>query len=127
MVLQYYGIQVRREVIRKTLGYTLIGTQSSNILQIASLGVRVQYGRAKSEGHLNTALERQVPPICLVDTGALPYWRYSCQHAVVVLSASPRQVILNDPAHAEKRQKVDLEAFMLAWSDMDYLHALIEL
>jgi len=63
----------------------------------------------------------------MVDTGALPYWEYSCQHAVVVLSIASGQVILNDPAYTSKRQEIDLEAFMLAWSDMDYLHALIEL
>ncbi len=104
MVLQYYGMRIQRESIRRILGYTPIGTQSSNTLQVSKLGVKVQYGVASSERVLIAALERQVPPLCFIDTGALPYWQYSCHHAVVVLGVSLTHVIVNDPAYAEKSQ-----------------------
>ena len=68
-----------------------------------------------------------LPPIALVRTTHLPYWKYETAHAVVVVAADAEQVTLNDPAFADAPQTVSRNAFMLAWSDFDYLYAVIRL
>jgi predicted double-glycine peptidase len=74
----------------------------------------VTYAAATDERTLTQALVASVPPIALLRTTHLPYWKHETAHAVVVIEADAEQVTLNDPAFADAPQTVSRDAFMLA-------------
>ncbi len=125
MVLAFFGHQVKREWLRRVLESTDIGTPGFKTLNLRQHGYDVTYAAATDERALTQALTAGVPPIALVHTTHLPYWKHETAHAVVVIAADEEQVTLNDPAFADVPQIVSRNAFMLAWSDFDYLYAVI--
>jgi len=87
-------------------------------------GYDVVYASAMNERPLIEALAAGIPPIALVHTSALPHWKQATAHAVVVAEFG-EQVVVNDPAFPTMPQVVPREAFMLAWSEFDYLYAIV--
>ncbi len=124
MVLASFGRQVERAWLKQILETTLLGTPGFKLLNLRAHGYDVVYASAMNERPLTDALTANIPPIALVYTTSLPYWTYEAAHAVVVIEFG-EQIVLNDPAYPDKPQVVSREAFMLAWSDFDYLYGII--
>lgn len=125
MVLEFYGIRIDPRRVWHALGVTEFGAPPTRLPELARLGLSVQYEFARDEEPILTAMRLGKPPICLVTTGALSYWSQNVQHAVVVVAQDEFGFLVNDPAYADQRRWVSFDAFMLAWSDMDYQYALI--
>jgi predicted double-glycine peptidase len=85
----------------------------------------VTYAAATDERALIQALTDGVPPIALLRTTHLPYWKRETAHAVVIVSMDVDHIMLNDPAFPTAPQTVPRDAFMLAWLDFDCLYAVI--
>lgn len=91
---------------------------------LARFGYGVEYGPASDARVLVQALHHGTPPILLVQTENLPYWRTSTAHAVVLVDWGDEDALVNDPAFAE-RQIVSVNHLLLAWSEFDQLFAVI--
>jgi predicted double-glycine peptidase len=95
------------------------------VLNLQRHGYDVTYAAATDDRVLTQALAVGFPPIVLLRTAHLPYWERETAHAVVVVALDAEQSTLNDPAFPAAPQTVSRDAFMLAWSDFDYLYAVI--
>jgi len=124
MVLASFGRHVERDWLKQVLETTSLGTPGFKLLNLRAHGYEVTYAAAMNERPLTEALSNDIPPIALVYTTGLPYWIRETAHAVVVVEFGDR-VMLHDPAFAEQPQIVSRDAFMLAWSDFDYLYTVI--
>lgn len=125
MVSAFLGRPVKRAWLHRVLESTDIGTPGFKVLNLRRHGYDVTYAAATDERVLTQSLASGVPPIALLHTTHLPYWQRETAHAVVVIGVDADQVALNDPAFATAPQIVSRDAFMLAWSDFDYLYAVI--
>lgn len=124
MVLAYFGRQVDPGWLRQVLQWTPIGTPGFKVLNLAAHGFHVIYAPATDERVLLQALANGTPPIALVRTDNLFYWQVETAHALVITGMDDDFVIVNDPAFPAQ-QRVSHNEFMLAWSDFDYLYAVI--
>ena len=124
MALIYYGRQVDSRWLRQVLQATAIGTPGFKVLNLAAHGYHVTYAPATDERVLLQSLAEGTPPIALVRTDNLSYWQVDTAHALVVTGMDDESVIVNDPAFPIQ-QRIPRTEFMLAWSDFDYLYALI--
>jgi ABC-type bacteriocin/lantibiotic exporter with double-glycine peptidase domain len=125
MVLAYQGRSVDPGWLRHVLESKSIGTPGFKVLNLAQQGYAVTYSPATDERVLLQALSSGVPPIALVLTANLSYWDRESAHAVVVVGIDDDTVVVNDPAFPASGQRIPRNEFMLAWSDFDYLYALI--
>lgn len=125
MVLRYFGRAVDPAWLRNVLEYGPIGTPGFKLLNLQQHGYFVQYAPATDERVLRQALASGTPPIALVLTANLSYWKLVTAHAVVVVGIDESEITLNDPAFPKQAQRVAIDEFMLAWSDFDYLYALV--
>lgn len=94
-------------------------------LNLQRYGYEVTYAAATDECALASALAGGIPPVALLYTTHLPYWERETAHAVVIIAMDAEHVTLNDPAFPSAPQTISCDAFMLAWSDFDYLYAVI--
>lgn len=61
-----------------------------------------------------------------VQAGELPHRRdEQFQHAVVVVEATQRHILILDPDDNPEPIAVEIGDFMLAWGELDYLYATI--
>jgi ABC-type bacteriocin/lantibiotic exporter with double-glycine peptidase domain len=127
MVLAYHGRKIDPGWLRRVLESTPIGTSGFKTLNLAQHGYAVRYAPATDERALLDALAAGTPPIVLLLTTYLHYWETDTAHAVVVVGVESDEMIVNDPAFAKQSWRVPHNEFMLAWSDFDYLYALVEL
>lgn len=93
---------------------TPIGTPGFKVLNLTQHGYVVRYAPATDERVLLDALAAGVPPVVLLLTTHLNYWETETAHAVVVVGIDDGHVIVNDPAFAQRRQRVAYNEFMLA-------------
>jgi uncharacterized protein YvpB len=70
-------------------------------------------------------LQNGVPCITFVQAGELPYSNSEGFHAVVVIGMDEQTVYINDPASDVAPQAVPLDDFRLAWSEFEYVGAVI--
>lgn len=127
MVLTFLGQRVEREWLRRVLESSDLGTPGFKLLNLQRYGYEVTYAAATDERALASALADGIPPVALVYTTHLPYWERETAHAVVIIAMDAEHVTLNDPAFPTAPQTISRDAFMLAWSDFDYLYAVIRL
>lgn len=125
MVLGYYGRPIDPAWLRRILQTTPIGTPGFKVLNLATYGYRVTYAPATDERVLLQSLADGAPPIALVRTDSLSYWQVETAHAVVVTGMDDESVVINDPAFPIQ-QRIPRAQFLLAWSDFDYLYALVQ-
>jgi hypothetical protein len=125
MVLAFFGKSVSRKWLAKIMESTEFGTPGYKVVNLQSYGYDVTYTSAINSRPLKQALEEGIPPIVMIFTAALPYWQQETAHSAVVIALDNNEVVLNDPAFPDASQVVSREAFMLAWSDFDYLYAII--
>lgn len=124
MVLANLGIFRSQGALAKTLGLNPpFGTRHSNIQKLASARITVTY-ETGDLADIRRWLEQQTPVTVFVQAGDLPHWAgHQFQHAVVVVGIEAETIYLLDPALDGGPTAVDEEAFMLAWSWMDYTYA----
>lgn len=122
MVLDYMNIPVTYDRLLKLLKVQWFGTFGANLHALEQLGVQVVYKRG-TLAELREHLVNNRPPIALVETGELPYWKQATLHAVVVVGMDYRHLYLNDPAFPEFPIKVSHGDFGLAWLERDELYA----
>lgn len=124
MVLASFGHSMDQKDLARLLGTSWLGTPSSNIRRLTTLGYVVTYGETSLE-EVATYLGQEIPVVAFVRTGDLPYWQTDTAHAVVVAGIDEYQVYVNDPCVAEAPQPVPKLAFLLAWARQDYTFAAI--
>jgi len=126
MVLDYLGIIVEQKRLARILGVRApLGAPASNVLRLRSETVDVIFADGAVRDLRNyLALER--PLIVFVQAGELPHWR-GCvsQHAIVVVGIDEVSVGVLDPAAGSQVIDVPLGDFLLAWSELEYLYAVI--
>lgn len=123
MVLDYLGLSLPHTKLLNLLDTGPYGAPRRNILRLTTLGLEVNYGEA-TPSILAAYLESEHPVIAFVDTGELPYWSESTNHAVVVAGINAEAVLLYDPAF-DSPQVVLRGDFELAWLECDNVCALI--
>lgn len=101
-----------------------LGAPASRLLRLERLGYRVLYDSV-SLSLLRNALDREIPPIVLLKTGFLGYWSENVSHACVLVGLTDRSAYLLDPWLAFSPTEITLTEFMAAWTEMDYLAAII--
>jgi len=123
MVLHHLGVDQSQTALNRLLGLTSIGTPYSNLRRLAEFHVTVTT-RTGEEADLRSAIDRNQPVIAFVMTDDLPYWLDTASHAIVIVGYDERSVLLNDPAFSAP-QSVAWDDFILAWSEHDFVYALI--
>ena len=125
MMLSYLGHPVNYDKLIKLLRVRAnIGAPASNIRQLETLNVTVIYKQG-AWGELQDHLEHNHPCTVLVQTGELPYWDESSDHAVVLTGLDDEFVYLNDPAFLEAPIRVSRGEFDLAWLEKDEVYAVL--
>ena len=124
MVLAYLGISRSQESIGQELGLNPpFGVRHSNINKLASSKIKVTYEAGTLED-IHGWLDQNAPAIVFVQAGELlPWLGHHFQHAVVVVGIDGQTVYVMDPALDAGPTPIDEQAFMLAWSGMDYYYA----
>lgn len=123
-VLRFYGVDVDPAWLYSVLECTAIGAAGFKVRNLARFRYDVEYGAASDARVLGQAHHQGAPPIRLVLTESLPYWRVQTAHAVVLVDWGDEYATLNDPMFAD-RQVVSIKNLLLAWSDFDQLFAII--
>lgn len=126
MVLSYLERPEPYGRLLSILGIGTIGAPRRNVLRLARLGVDVEY-REATLPILARYLQAGQPVVAFVDTGELPYWPVSTNHAVVVVGIDEETVWINDPAFSNAPVAVSVAEFDLAWFNGDNACAVIRL
>ena len=124
MVLDYIECPCSYQRLLDLLNIKLIGAPSSNILQLARLGVSVVHDAGSLE-ELESQIAQGRPCIVFLDTGELPYWSEATFHAVVVVGMDDEYVYVNDPAFDQAPQFATWGDFDLAWIARGYYYAVV--
>lgn len=115
MVLAHYGKSTPYGRLLRLLNIGPFGAPRRNILNLSRLrGVTVAY----REATLPIAaqyLQAGVPVIAFVDTGELPYWSVTTNHALVMVGIAGDAILANDPAMQVSPVHISVGEFDLAW------------
>ncbi len=128
MVLDFQGISKSQNTLAKQLKVkSHLGAPARNVRQLATNKLSVVFEEGSLE-RLQTSLASGLPVITFVQAGEFSYWQGEVfQHAVVITGLEESAVWLLDPDKDAVPVSVPLDEFMLAWSEMDYLCAIISL
>jgi ABC-type bacteriocin/lantibiotic exporter with double-glycine peptidase domain len=124
MVLAYLDRAMDYAELLSLLKIRPHGAPAGNIRLLASLNLNVVYSKTDMVG-LEAMLQQGHPVIVFVRTGELPYWKYSTNHALLVVGYDESQLYVNDPYCSEAPIAVPRGDFELAWLEHDYRYALI--
>jgi ABC-type bacteriocin/lantibiotic exporter with double-glycine peptidase domain len=124
MILEHLGISINYGRLLRLLGVKPYGTPGFHLKYIDKLGVNVRYVLGTLQ-ELFQYLTDGKPCIVLVNTGHLPYWSYTTNHAIVIVGFNDREVFVNDPAFKQAPQRIPRDDFELAWMEFDYRYAVI--
>jgi len=124
MVLAYLGRRLGQKELADIFGTTKLGTVSSNITRLTTLGLTVEYEEG-SAVRLRHHLSQGIPCIVFLWTGNLSYWQVDTPHAVVVVGMTEDAFLVNDPASADAPVSVPVDEFLLAWCEFEYKYAVI--
>ena len=109
MALSQLGVSVSQQRLAKQLGTVAkIGTPFPNVQRLAKLGAQVKQIQWQGVNALSEALRLDLPGWGTLRT----------QHVVVVTAIDAVQISYHDPALPYGPATVQLDAFLLAWSDM---------
>ena len=125
MVLQHIGVETTQSRLNRLFGLTSIGAPYSNIRRLDQLGIQVTVA-AGDDSTIRSAIDRNQPVIVFIKTGDLSYWPDNTSHAIVVVGYDDEHVFLNDPVFVDAPKRSAWNEFMLAWSEQDYMLALVE-
>ncbi len=126
MVLEYAGLLVKQRQLARDLGVRApLGAPASNITRLQSDTVDVIFTKGALED-IYSHLARNWPLIVFVQAGELPHWRgQRSQHAIVVVGIDEETVYILDPAASPCVIAISRGDFLLAWSELDYIYALL--
>ena len=126
MVLAYWGSIYDQAELAGNLGVQpYLGAPARNIHRLASRKhqVTVENGDLSK---LKQWLAKETPVITFIQAGELPYWRGEFfQHAVVVVEIDDETLWMLDPDAGDEPIDTRIDDFLLAWSELDYLYAVI--
>jgi hypothetical protein len=108
MVLDYLGVAVEEERLRRRLGTTEEGTPFPNIERLQSLGLFVHHAKQGNLSIFERNLERGLPVIVGVETFGWQHWGGEVtKHAVVVVGIDRENgvIFIHDPFFAQARSK----------------------
>lgn len=128
MALSQLGVSVSQQRLAKQLGTVAkIGTPFPNVQRLAKLGAQVKQIQWQGVNALSEALRLDRTVIAAILTSHdLPGWStLRTQHVVVVTAIDAVQISYHDPALPYGPATVQLDAFLLAWSDMSEQAALL--
>jgi ABC-type bacteriocin/lantibiotic exporter with double-glycine peptidase domain len=126
MVLSYQGVTHGEQELNDWLATEPAGTGVWNLLLLEErvAGCQVDLDSA-SFATLQESLTAGVPPIAFVATRHLSSWDRDTIHAVVVVEMSDHEVHVHDPAFSDAPRALSRREFALAWSELDFLTAVI--
>jgi ABC-type bacteriocin/lantibiotic exporter with double-glycine peptidase domain len=125
MVLAYLGDNRSEERFAKLMDAEWYGVPAGRITRLAKWGYRVSYEPTTQE-QLHRFLGQQIPPIIFLRTGALPQWNLDVSHAVVLVGITGDTCYYHDPAYENGPEAVEVNTFLLTWSEMDYYCATVQ-
>ena len=125
MVLLHIGVETTQSSLNHLFNLTSIGAPYSYIRRLDQLGVQVTVAIG-DDFTIRGAIDRNQPVIVFVKTGDLSYWPDNTSHAIVVVGYDDEHVFLNDPVFADAPERSEWNEFMLAWSEQDFMLALVE-
>ena len=102
----------------------VIGTFAEDVIHLSRLGFVVNLG-SSSLAELKAAINADKPVIAFLHTDALSYWTVGSAHALVVIGYDDASLYVNDPYFDDAPIKVPLDEFMAAWTQTDYLLAVV--
>jgi ABC-type bacteriocin/lantibiotic exporter with double-glycine peptidase domain len=104
---------------------TGLGAPTRAVKRLVSDELKVVYGEG-SLLFLKDWLKSGMPIIAFVQSGELAYWGGEVfQHTVVIIGVDGDDIWLLDPDQTEQPIAVATDEFLLAWSAMDYLCAIL--
>jgi ABC-type bacteriocin/lantibiotic exporter with double-glycine peptidase domain len=126
MVLAYLDLPSTQDRLARELDVRPpLGAPASNVIRLRSNILDVTF----TSGNLNdlqSHLAQGNPPIVFVQAGEFPHWQgHVSQHAVVVVGVDEQTVQVLDPAAGASLIPVPIGDFMLAWSELDHIYALL--
>jgi ABC-type bacteriocin/lantibiotic exporter with double-glycine peptidase domain len=130
MVLDYLGVTVDEERLRRLLGTTEQGTPFFHLERIKTWGFFVTTGTEGDLALFDHFVELALPVIVGVSTLGWQHWAGEVvSHAVVVVGIDhERSVIyLNDPAFAEAPIALSFTEFEIGWEELYRSYAVIGL
>ncbi len=130
-ILDHLGIEKSEEWLWDQLSATSGDrgvTPFPNVKNLGdALGVVVEYHENGTVAHFAPYIESRLPILVAVTADEPQSWPYVGEHAVVVIGFDESNIYVNDPAHPETGLAVDINTFLLAWSERDYEFAVIRL
>lgn len=130
MVLEYLGVSVDEERLRRILGTTANGTPFPNIERLSTLGFFVDYGRQGDVALFERSLEVGLPVIVAVETLGWRHWDSEItSHAVVVVGfdQASDHIYIHDPFFANAPLEMGLLEFEVGWEEKRRQYAVIGL
>lgn len=126
MVLAYRGSAYDQAHLARQLGIeSHLGAPARNIHRLASSKHHVIVDKGDAD-KLRQWLNNDTPIIAFVQASELPHWRGEYfQHAVVVVEIDQQFIWMLDPDAGDEPIAAGIDYFMLAWSELDYLYAVI--
>jgi len=126
MVLAYLGFsRTQDRLARKLDTRPPLGAPASNVTRLRSSVLDVTF-TSGDLGDLQSHLARGNPPIVFVQASEFPHWRDRVsQHAVVVVGIDGQFVHILDPAADATLIPISIGDFLLAWSELGYIYALL--
>ena len=124
MVLLTLGDEASEDQLAQLFDTEWYGTPAGRIQRLTQRGYRVTYEQTTLE-QLQHYLNQQIPIIVFLRTGGLPGWQEDVAHAGVLIGLTPDTAVFHDPARESGPDEISLDAFLLAWSEMDYYCATI--
>jgi ABC-type bacteriocin/lantibiotic exporter with double-glycine peptidase domain len=125
MVLAYLDDDRSEAQLSRAMDTYWYGVPASRITRLTSWGYRVTYEQT-TLAQLHNYLANQIPCIIFLRTGALPNCDIDTPHAVVLAGLTSDTAYIHDPARESGPTAIELNAFLLAWSDMDHYSATIQ-
>jgi ABC-type bacteriocin/lantibiotic exporter with double-glycine peptidase domain len=130
MVLDYLGVAVNEQRLRRRLGTTAEGTPFPNIARLQALGLFLQYDKQGDLSIFERSLEWGLPVIVGVKTLEWQHWAGEVtRHAVVVVGIDQANnlIYINDPFFAEAPIAMPILRFEIGWEELDRQYAVIGL
>jgi hypothetical protein len=130
MVLDYLGVSVEEDRLRRILGATEDGTPFPHIERLQALGLFITYGKDGDLPLFEDTIELGLPVVVGVTTFTWPHWDGEVtQHAVAVVGIDRARgvIYINDPFFPQAPIEMELVPFETGWEELNRQYAVISL